>query len=111
MACAINSIAKCSIMDIPRNRSANRTSGSRRFQTRSAIDQLGRRPPLRVCGPTEKEFVTSRAQLMKRSTTGLNVRCFNVTIVTGHGRDGKFTGKTSTKTGRHRCAELKAGKP
>ena len=31
---------------------------------------------------------------MKRSTTGLKVRFFRVTIVTGHGRTGNRTGKT-----------------
>jgi len=29
---------------------------------------------------------------MKRSTTGLNVRFFSVTIDTGHGRTGKVIG-------------------
>jgi hypothetical protein len=40
------------------------------------------------------DFATSRAHSMNRSTTGLNVRCFKVTIVTGQGLDGKSTGKT-----------------
>src|SRR6266581_7302840 len=42
-----------------------------------------------IFGPIENDFVTSRAHSMKRSTTGLRVRFFTVTIATGHGRKGK----------------------
>src|SRR5712664_3499489 len=38
--------------------------------------------------------VKSRTCAMNRSTTGLNVRFFSVTIATGHGRTGKSTGST-----------------
>src|SRR5438132_7052681 len=38
--------------------------------------------------------VTSRAHSMKRSTIGLRVRFLSVTMLTGHGRDGKSTGNT-----------------
>jgi hypothetical protein len=38
--------------------------------------------------------VTSRAHSMKRSTTGLNVRFFNVMIPTGVVRSGRSTGST-----------------
>jgi hypothetical protein len=44
-------------------------------------------------GELAKDFATSRAHSIKRSTSGLNVRFFSVTIVTGHGRTGKSTGK------------------
>ena len=46
------------------------------------------------CGFLVINFATSRAHSMKRSTTGLNVRFFSVTIVTAHGRTGKSTGNT-----------------
>src|SRR5215510_14069743 len=46
------------------------------------------------CGFPVIDFATSRAHSMKRSTTGLSVRCFSVTIVTAHGRTGKSTGNT-----------------
>ena len=49
---------------------------------------------LRVDGLLIIDFETSRAHSMKRSTTGLSVRFFSVTIVTGHGRTGKSTGNT-----------------
>src|SRR5262245_12097138 len=42
------------------------------------------RPPI--------DFATSRAHSIKRSTTGLSVRCFSVTMAKGHGRMGKSTG-------------------
>jgi len=44
--------------------------------------------------PLAIDFATSCAHSMKRSTTGLNVRFFNVTIATGHGRAGRSTGNT-----------------
>ena len=37
------------------------------------------------------DFATSRAHSMKRSTTGLRVRFFNVKIATGQGRIGMST--------------------
>jgi hypothetical protein len=37
-------------------------------------------------------FVTSRAHAIKRSTIGLKVRFFNMTIATGHGRTGRSIG-------------------
>ena len=49
---------------------------------------------LRVDGLLIIDFVTSRAHSMKRSTTGLNVRFFSVTIVTAHGWTGQSTGNT-----------------
>src|ERR1700731_4425195 len=44
--------------------------------------------------PSRIGRVTSRAHSMKRSTTGLRVRFFSVTVLTGHGRTGKSTGNT-----------------
>jgi hypothetical protein len=38
------------------------------------------------------DFETSRAHWMNRSATELNVRFFNVTTATGHGRIGNSTG-------------------
>ena len=57
---------------------------------------IGRRPAhdLCRCGFLVIDFATSWAHSMKRSTTGLNVRFFSVTIVTAHGRTGKSTGNT-----------------
>src|SRR5216684_1304157 len=40
------------------------------------------------------DLATSRAHSMKRSTTGLNVRPFNVTMATGQALTGKSTGST-----------------
>ena len=40
------------------------------------------------------DFVTSCAQAMKRSTTGLRVRCFKVPMAIRHGRSGRSTGST-----------------
>ncbi|MDP9204123.1 MAG: hypothetical protein M3P12_01545, partial [Gemmatimonadota bacterium] len=49
---------------------------------------------LRDRGRAAIDFVTSRADCMKRSTTGLKVRFFSVTISTGHGRTDKSTGNS-----------------
>src|SRR5262245_30422946 len=43
-------------------------------------------------GADANDFATSRAHSMKRSTTGLKVRFFNLTTATGQGRIGKSTG-------------------
>src|SRR5262245_51018263 len=58
-----------------------------------------RAPPTRLLLVVERgyfllanAFETSRAHSMKRSTTGLKVRFFNVMIVTSHGRVGTSTG-------------------
>jgi len=40
------------------------------------------------------DFATSRAESIKRPTTGLKVLFFNVTTMTGHGRIGKSTGNS-----------------
>jgi hypothetical protein len=53
--------------------------------------------PLRGFAAAAKGFATSRAQSTKRSTTGLKVRCFNVTIVTGHDLVGSLTGNAFSK--------------
>jgi hypothetical protein len=50
-------------------------------------------------GLAAMDFATSRAQSMKRSTTGLKVRFFSVTIVTGHGRAGRSTANTNPLIG------------
>jgi hypothetical protein len=42
----------------------------------------------------EKDAATCLAHSMKRSTTGLGVRFFKITAVTGQGRGGRSTGKT-----------------
>jgi hypothetical protein len=49
-------------------------------------------PGVRCYLPLTKDFATSRAHSMKRSTTGLSIRFFNVRITTAHGSVGKPTG-------------------
>ena len=44
-------------------------------------------------GGAASDFATSRAHSMKRSTTGLNMRFFSVTITTGHGGLGRSIGR------------------
>src|SRR6266481_9243936 len=48
-------------------------------------------------GSAPIDFTTSRAHSMKRSTTGLNVRFFNMTIATGHGGIGISIGSRFRK--------------
>src|SRR6185369_14984109 len=47
-----------------------------------------------------KSLTTSRAHSMKRSTTGLRVRFFRVTILTGHGRAGSLIGSVFSEQKR-----------
>jgi len=48
----------------------------------------------RVVLSSRIDLVKSRAHAIKRATTGLGVRCFNVVTKTGHGRAGRSTGST-----------------
>src|SRR6266849_5877924 len=68
-----------------RHRAMQRASGHARVGT---IYRFGASRPSRI------GRVKSRAHAMKRSATGLSVRFFSVTMLTGHGRAGKSTGNT-----------------
>src|SRR5713101_1586409 len=57
----------------------------------------GRTHARNACGRAPNDFATSRVHSRKRSTTGLRVRFFNVTIATGHGRIGRATGSIASE--------------